>query len=194
MCFADSCVIFFFWHLLVGSRFNACKNNSKKCDSMVQYGILKWELKYVLFKTPLVSSLVISGPPPPALKFCGHVPQSALVFITGNTQYICMHSFCSFPLVTWQLYRFQMKYVAINPDHLSNPNSHNEGNMNNPIIIPCCLKNSGTVDGIFFFLFFLRLTLPFPFPLIWAGVSCSFPCFGAWVSFSMRGSCLCLIM
>lgn len=110
---------------------------------------------YVLFRTPLVRFYV--KPPQPALEFCGHVPQSALVFITGNTRPICVHSFfCCFPLVTWRLHSFQMKYVAINTDHLSNPNSHYEGNMNNPVIIPCCLKkkrkkNLGTLDGIYFF-------------------------------------------
>lgn len=70
--------------------------------------------------------------------------------------FVCIPFFCCFPLVTWRLHSFQMKYVAINTDHLSNPNSHYEGNMNNPVIIPCCLKkkkkkNLGTLDGIYFF-------------------------------------------
>ena len=30
------------------------------------------------------------------------------------------------------------------------PNCHNEGNMNDPVIIPCCPNNTGTVDGKFF--------------------------------------------
>lgn len=112
----------------------------------------------------------------PALKFRGHVPQSALVFITDNTQHLC--TFLLFSCGYRTIAHSSDEICSHHPDHLRNPNNHNEGNMNNPIIIPCCLNNLGAVDGIFF-LSFLRVTLLRPFPLIWAGVSCSFPCFGA---------------
>lgn len=77
-----------------------------------------------------------------------HVPQRTLVFITSNTQHLCTFLFFVFPWVWGQLHAFQMvcrtsrkPCTSRRKDHLSNPSSHNEGNMNKRIIIPCCLNN-----------------------------------------------------
>lgn len=120
-----------------------------------------------------------------SFKFCGHVTQcSALLFITTNILYgfLC----AVFPAVMEQLHQFFLldgtgmvtrlrgEICSPHPHYLSNPSSHNEANMSNPIIIPCLFNNSGALSGIFFSSL-LRVVLPRPFPLTHAGVSWSFP-------------------
>lgn len=78
----------------------------------------------------------------------GHVPQRTLVFITSNTQHLCTFLFVVFPWVRGQLHAFKMAcrtsrstVQAIVKTTSANPSSHNEGNMNKHVIIPCCLNN-----------------------------------------------------
>lgn len=138
-----------------------------------------------------------------SFKFCGHVTQcSALLFITTNILYgfLC----AVFPAVMVQLHQFFLldgtgmvaklrgETCSPHPHYLSNPSSHNEANMSNPIIIPCLFNNSGALSRIFFSSF-LRVVLPHPFPLTHAGVSWSFPRFRAWLHgcHSARGGRVC---
>lgn len=118
-----------------------------------------------------------------SFKFCGHVTQcSALLFITTNILYgfLC----AVFAEVMVQLHQFFLldgtgmvvkPTCSPHPHYLSNPSSHNEANMSNPIIIPCLFNNSGALSRIFFSSL-LRVVLPRPFPFTHAGVSWSFPC------------------
>lgn len=123
-----------------------------------------------------------------SLKFCGHVPRRALVFITGNMQLLC-----TFLLLFYRGYRtitqISHEMCSRHPEYLSNPNSHNEGNMNDPIIIPCCPNNSGTVDGIFFLsLFEGNAALSISTDLSWCFLFFSMLwSFTSRVSFSTRG-------
>lgn len=133
-----------------------------------------------------------------SFKFCGHVTQcSALLFITTNILYgfLC----AVFPAVMVQLHQFFLldgtgmvaklrgETCSPHPHYLSNPSSHNEANMSNPIIIPCLFNNSGALSRIFFSPLSTHPRWGF---LIFSTLQSS----TSWVSFSARGSCLRLVM
>lgn len=128
---------------------------------------------------------------------------AALCFSSPLT--FCMDSFVLFLLRLWYNYTnfFLLDGTGMvakptcspHPHYLSNPSSHNEANMSNPIIIPCLFNNSGALSRIFFSSL-LRVVLPRPFPFTHAGVSWSFPCSRARLHgcHSARGGRVCSLL